>query len=210
LKILTLNAAPAGNSMGRKRNLLIDMSGETTGILRKLHSFLHGLVYSSPPYEDDLFAFFDDIAWLKEAERMRKEALVFWSEASIAPPTSRTALSLTGKFNEKQSVNLPELDVLILEGLAGVLADEPCDLIFEPARQVAPVPGTGIGLTAPVITPRCYGAGGERVRSFVDPLEDLYEQVDAGNKPVKERSAHQYTDLYAVIMRMTMNNKPRE
>lgn len=182
------------------------MLGRATGILRKIHSFLHGLF--SPPQEpeDDDLPFLDDLSWLQETDRIRQDALLFWSESSLNRYRTLSELSAPGKFYEKHSTTLSEFDLMTLNAMTAIPADtsgaeeRSRDILFEPLRPGSkePVPAeTGAAAKSPP----------QPVMSFIDPLEDLYEPIEAGFVPVWEKKSQPYSDLYSVIMRMTPGKK---
>lgn len=172
-----------------------------SGILQKIHTFLHGIISPPPVEEEDDLPFLDDLTWLQETERIRQDALLFWSESSLNRYRSLSELSAPGRFYEKHSTSLSEYDLTNLNARSGGSPDQPREVIFEQAHQAVPEMafGTRNELHAPPpMQPRT---------SFIDPLEDLYEPVEAGFVPVWEKAAHPYSDLYAVIMRMSTSKK---
>ena len=180
------------------------MIRRVSGILQKIHSFLHGL-FSPPPADDDDMPFLDDLGWLQETERIRQDALLFWSESSLNRYGSISELSAPGRFYEKHTTSLSEFDLMTLNAMAAVPAEtQSKDVIFEPARPASPerTPVEGGTDPAPVQS--------QPVMSFIDPLEDLYEPVATGFVPVWEKSAHPYTDLYSVILQMSSGKKRRD
>jgi hypothetical protein len=178
-----------------------------SGILQKIQTFLHGLFSPPPPEDGDDLSFLDDLAWLQETERMRQDALLFWSEASLTRAKSLSDLSAPGKFYEKHTTSLPELGILNLNALSGTPVDEKRDRIFEPLQPAAAFPVPDSQQVYPKGTPEDGNGVLKPVRSFIDPLEDLYEPADTGFVPVRAGTSQPYNDLYAVIMRMTMNRK---
>lgn len=174
-----------------------------SGILQKIHTFLHGIFSPPPVEEEDDLPFLDDLAWLQETERIRQDALLFWSESSLNRYRSLSELSAPSRFYEKHSTSLSEYDLNTLNARSGASQDQPREVIFEPpAQQAVPEMAAGTGRGVPAGTPLA-----QPCTSFVDPLEDLYEPVEAGFVPVWEKTSHPYSDLYAVIMRMSTSKK---
>jgi hypothetical protein len=101
-------------------------------------------------------------------------------------------MAAPNRFYEKHTTALPERGIVTLNALAGTPADTSRPPLFEQPAAVVPVTGT-----------LAY----EPVRTFVDPLEDLYEPVVPGAVPAWESTPRPYSDLYAVIMRLSANRK---
>lgn len=180
------------------------MLSRASGILKKIHTFLHGIFFSPPPREEDDLPFLDDLSWLKDTEQIRQDALLFWSDESLGRYRSLSEISSPSKFYEKHSTTLSNFDLMTLNAMTGAaepVEKEPDDIVFEPARPA----NTGTAMQKKDGTPAAETP--RPVMSFVDPLEDLYEPVEAGFVPVWEQKPQPYNDMYSVIMRMSAGKR---
>ena len=179
------------------------MLSRASGILKKIHTFLHGIFFSPPHNEEDDLPFLDDLNWLADTEQIRQDALLFWSDESLGRYRSLSEISSPRKFYEKHPTTLSNFDLMTLNAMtAGAVENEPDDIVFEPARP-GPEPGPAVFTKEETGAPESP----RPVMSFVDPLEDLYEPVEASFVPVWEQKSQPYHDMYSVIMRMTAGKK---
>jgi len=171
------------------------------GIFQKIKAFFSGIVSPRPvpEKEDDPFAFFEEIAWLHESERIRRDALAFFESTPVFQPPSRAAgLAFAGKFSEKHTYVLSDREMTRLNALAG---DAPEDTsaggFYRPASgQDGMVAEDWIRTTESIGS----NPSGHMKISSADPLENLYAE---------KRFSSRNSDLYKAIIRMPLNRRAR-
>jgi hypothetical protein len=172
----------------------------TGGVLTKINQFLHGLVYPARDSGDDPLEFLDDIAWINESERMRRDALTFWNETAMNRHyKQRIDFSAAGKFIRKHSPGLSELDIVKLETLIGKDAGQPRVMAAEPVRKTAVAWDESIRTMADTIREEKKPGPGARQDESPHGMQE-----PPGPRCVKipKQNVIPYAEHYAVYMRL--------
>ena len=183
-----------------------------TGILQKIQTFLHGLITPPPPAkeEPDPFVFFEEIAWLHESERIRRDALTFWDANSHKKRLGQVVdLSVADKFVEKHTLVLSDVQLMRLNALAehalgSTYTNVQRDKAFGPSASVSDdwIRTTG--------GPAHDNAPPRPVLTFVDPLENLYEAgLENHGLNGNDNGTFPHSDLYKVIIRKPLERKAK-
>ena len=171
------------------------MAEAATGILQKIQTFLHGLIMPPPTAkaDDDPFIFFEEIAWLQESERIRKDALVFWESNSHKKRLGQVAdLSVAEKFVEKHTLVLSDVELMRLNALAESAFSETFT-----AGQRDKAFGSAGAVSEDWIRTDNHNLPIRPVLSFKDPLENGSDSNGNGRT----------NDLYKCIIRMPLDRK---
>ena len=176
-------------------------------ILERIQKFLHGLITPppAPKEEPDPFIFFEEIAWLHESERIRRDALTFWDSHPHKKSLGHvTDLTLVGKFTEKHNnFVLTDREIMRLNTLA---EDAGCPTYIDGQRDKVFGHNGGVAEDWIRTTEQGVVELPPQVRfSNADPLENLYEDSDAPVSPVKTLPRN--NELYKAIIRMPLNRR---
>lgn len=182
------------------------MTEAATGILQKIQTFLHGLIMPPPTIkaDDDPFVFFEEIAWLHESERIRKDALIFWESNSHKKRLGQVAdLSVAEKFVEKHTLVLSDVELMRLNALAEAAFSE----TYTAGQRDKAFGSAGVVSDEWIRTDN-HSLPIRPVLSFKDPLDNLYEGNGNGGKNGADSNGNgRSNDLYKCIIRMPLNRK---
>lgn len=178
-----------------------------SGMLTRINRFLHGLVYRPRDDEDDPFTFVDDIAWMQESERLRRDALTFWDATAMNRHyKQRTDFSAAGKFIRKHAPGLSELDNIDLESLIGKDSDQPQALAAEPVRKTADAWDDRILVMAGTATDGKMTGPVNAPSTSPNPLS---VSDGHGCVTITHEKVIPYSEHYAVYLKLTKGTRPR-